>query len=145
MDHVEQYKIPKDPDKLDEDQLRILQEGCGPESAVIKTLVNSAPNQVATPPHEAKNVKVEKIHEEKNEMGKHRSRSPYSRRGADKEHSEQHRSPNHKNRSNAKERSPDHKQRLPDRYDKKKDKGERSHRRERSRDRDRDKDRKHRR
>nr|CAH0103583.1 unnamed protein product [Daphnia galeata] len=41
VDHVEQYKIPKNPDKLDEDALRILQEGCGPESLIIKTLVNS--------------------------------------------------------------------------------------------------------
>lgn len=36
MDHVEQYKIPKDPDRLDEEALQILQEGCGPESSVIK-------------------------------------------------------------------------------------------------------------
>ena len=51
VDHVEQYKIPKDPDRLDEDALKILQEGCGPESSVMKMMQgNQQPAVAALPP-----------------------------------------------------------------------------------------------
>ena len=36
MDHVEQYKVPKDPDRLDEEQIKLIQEGCGPESSIAR-------------------------------------------------------------------------------------------------------------
>lgn len=148
---MEQYKIPKDPDKLDEDQLRILQEGCGPESSVVKTLVNSDSNQIATPLPETKAIKVEKVHEERRGTEKRRSRSPIPRYGADRKHSDhRQRSPDHRQRSRDEDRSLDREQRSRDqdrsKKDKKKDK-ERSERREksreRSRDRDRHKDRRH--
>jgi len=42
VDHVEQYKVPKNIDKLDEEALQILHEGCGPDSNVLKTLTNEA-------------------------------------------------------------------------------------------------------
>ena len=59
VDHVEQYKIPKDPDKLDQEALLILQEGCGPNSSVIKTL--QAPKPAAPPPLSPKlSIKKEK-------------------------------------------------------------------------------------
>lgn len=59
VDHVEQYKIPKDPDKLDEDALRILQEGCGPESSVLKTLVNPPKAREGVSVSEVKTVNTE--------------------------------------------------------------------------------------
>ena len=36
MDHVEQYKIPKNPDKLDDEAIQLIQEGCGPETSFAK-------------------------------------------------------------------------------------------------------------
>ena len=42
VDHVEQYKVPENIDKRDEEALQILYEGCGPNSNVLKTLTNEA-------------------------------------------------------------------------------------------------------
>lgn len=36
VDHVENYKVPKNVDKLDEEQLQLMQHGCGPDSAVAR-------------------------------------------------------------------------------------------------------------
>ena len=33
---MEQYKVPKDPDRLDEEQIKLIQEGCGPESSIAR-------------------------------------------------------------------------------------------------------------
>lgn len=138
VDHVEQYKIPKDPDKLDEDALRILQEGCGPESSVIKSLVNSTIGkdssiQENTLTTEVRIKKTEMTVESHSSNGegrgkeRHRSRSPKRRRSTEKDYA------NYRSRPYDKERS--------HRYDKTKKNMEHSPRRDRSRDTDRKRER----
>ncbi|XP_046642238.1 RNA-binding motif protein, X-linked 2-like [Daphnia pulicaria] len=138
VDHVEQYKIPKDPDKLDEDALRILQEGCGPESSIIKTLVNSVQeNPAASVTAAVSEVKIPKEekdtestsnpkHREEKEKERRRSRSPDRRRSTQRKHSD--------DRNKFHDKDHHH-------YDRTKKEKERDHRRERSRDRDRRRDR----
>ncbi|XP_046442173.1 RNA-binding motif protein, X-linked 2-like isoform X2 [Daphnia pulex] len=138
VDHVEQYKIPKDPDKLDEDALRILQEGCGPESSIIKTLVNSVQENpaasVTAAVSEGKIPKEEKDtestskpkHREEREKERRRSRSPDRRRSTQRKHSD--------DRNKFHDKDHHH-------YDRTKKEKERDHRRERSRDSDRRRDR----
>lgn len=169
VDHVEQYKIPKDPDKLDQEALLILQEGCGPNSSVIKTL--QAPKPAAPPPLSPKlSIKKEKeaVENETRTTSKEqraRSKSPKTRnsdgRSRDERSPERKPSDHHRReRSREKERHrPDRRERSREREatrnKDRKDEKERSskkHRsddkrdkRDRSRDRSRERDRKHRR
>jgi len=109
VDHVEQYKVPKNIDKLDEEALQIIQEGCGPDSNVLKTMTNDAralssaepslignsepneapmviqPMKIEEPPASKKELKVPKTkHKSKK---KSRSRSPKHKKSSDRRHS----------------------------------------------------------
>ena len=116
--------------------MRILQEGCGPESSIIKTLVNSGIQENPPAPEtssvsETKVLKQEKsidsYSQPKGRYGKEkerrRSRSPNRRRSSERKHSDD------RNKFHDQERS---------NYHDKNNEKERSHRRERSRDKDRD-------
>merc|ERR1712071_451433 len=114
VDHVEQYKVPKNIEKLDEEALQILQEGCGPNSNVLRTLTNEARKKeeennspssepiTAEPPMLMQPRKTEQQPEERDRSKKRsRSRSPRHKKSTDRRHSpirEPRSSPNRDNR-----------------------------------------------
>ena len=140
VDHVEQYKIPKDPDKLDEDSLRILHEGCGPNSAVVRELTlpaaTAAAAVVARPPppplpapiipDEPVRIKQEPVspvlnrEREKEKRRRSRSASP-SRRKREKEKEEE--------RRRGGREPEEHRRRRDDRRDRSRERDRHRHRR----------------
>ena len=145
MDHVEQYKIPKDPDRLDEEALQILQEGCGPESSVVKHQQAPKPSLPLLP------VKEERFHSppqnQDRKENKQQLQSTSPKRRLDKEADnrgqpavDERSSKKHKDRSEKRDRSREKDQFRSVKKERSKDR-EAAPRRERSRDRERSRER----